>query len=117
MRLLHRHVELFNVGVRSGDFGPMLEQFADDAELIFEGIPVGPFRSKDAIETAYRDQPPDDEIEIFDARSVDGETVADYAWKKAPAIRAGELRIAAEDGRIRRLVISFDERPRDHDRV
>ena len=28
--LLRRHVELFNVGVRSGDFGPMLEQFADD---------------------------------------------------------------------------------------
>ena len=117
MRLLHRHVELFNAGVRSGDFGPMLEQFAEDAELIFEGVPVGPFRSKDAIETAYREQPPDDEIEIFDARSVVGEIVADYAWKKAPSTRAGELRIAAADGRIRRLVITFDEQPRDHDGV
>jgi hypothetical protein len=113
VRLLHRHVELFNAGVRSGDFGPMLEGFADDAELIFDGVPVGPFRSKDAIGAAYREQPPDDEIEIFDARSQDAEIVADYAWRKNPAMRAGELRISANDGLIRRLVITFDERPRD----
>jgi hypothetical protein len=38
MNVLNEHVERFNAGVRSGDFGPMLEPFADDAELAFEGI-------------------------------------------------------------------------------
>ena len=43
----------------------MLEQFAEDAELAFEGVPVGPFRGKPAIAQAYVDQPPDDEIVIL----------------------------------------------------
>ena len=42
MTLLERHVELFNQGVRSGDFAPMLEQFTEDAELIFEGARGAP---------------------------------------------------------------------------
>ena len=50
--LLRSHVERFNEGVRSGDYGPMLEQFADDAELAFEGVSVGPFRGKTAIAQA-----------------------------------------------------------------
>ena len=46
----------------------MLEQFAEDAELAFEGVPVGPFRGKPAIAQAYLDQPPDDEIVILRPR-------------------------------------------------
>ena len=39
--LLDEHVRRFNAGVRSGDFGPMLELFTDDAlsrvdALLFE---------------------------------------------------------------------------------
>ena len=63
--LLRSHVERFNEGVRSGDFCAMLEQFAEDAELAFEGVPVGPFRGKPAIAQAYAEQPPDDEIVIL----------------------------------------------------
>ena len=66
--LLQSHVDRFNEGVRSGDFGPMLEQFTEDAELAFEGVPVGPFRGKPAIAQAYADQPPDDEIVILRTR-------------------------------------------------
>src|SRR5829696_9589623 len=58
--LLSDHVARFNAGVRSGDFGPMVDGFTDDAELVFEGIPVGPFRGRAAIAAAYRNQPPDD---------------------------------------------------------
>jgi steroid Delta-isomerase len=67
LRLLRDHVERFNSGVRSGDFGPMTELFTDDAELAFEGVPVGPFRGREAILAAYREQPPDDTIEILQA--------------------------------------------------
>jgi steroid Delta-isomerase len=112
-QLLRDHVERFNAGVRSGDFGPMLEAFADDAEMAFEGVPAGPFHGRDAIEAAYRDQPPDDEIVLLDVRE-DGEGVvrAGYAWLGAPAAEAGEMRLHHADGRIERLVVSFASSPR-----
>ena len=58
MSLLEEHVERFNAGVRSGDFGPMVAAFAEDAELVFEGILVGPFAGREAIGEAYAAQPP-----------------------------------------------------------
>src|SRR5438876_6357198 len=106
--LLRSHVERFNEGVRSGDFGPMLEQFADDAELAFEGVPLGPFRGKPAIARAYVDQPPDDEIVILRTReSGDDLVVADYAWQAEPAARAGTLILRLRDTEIDRLVVTF----------
>ena len=62
---VHRHARLFNDGVRTGDFAPMIEGFTDDAELIFVGVPAGPYRGRRAIEAAYRETPPDDGIEIL----------------------------------------------------
>ncbi len=69
MTLLERHVELFNQGVRSGDFVPMLEHFTDDAELVFEGVPAGPFHGKEAIAAAYTSNPPDDEVDVLSRAS------------------------------------------------
>jgi RimJ/RimL family protein N-acetyltransferase len=106
--VLRDHVERFNEGVRAGDFSAMLESFADEAELHFEGVPVGPFAGKDAIAAAYREQPPDDEIRVVDAR-VDGDTiVAGYAWLKEPDRRAGELRLTYDGTAITRLIVTFD---------
>ena len=108
MTLLDEHVKLFNAAVRSRDFGPMLENFADDATMAFEGVPVGPFAGRDAIAAAYREQPPDDELDVLDVRQ-DGDTVvAGYAWRREPDVRAGELRLTVESGRISRLVVTFD---------
>jgi steroid Delta-isomerase len=108
MTLLDEHVKLFNAAVRSGDFGPMLENFADDATMAFEGVPVGPFAGRDAIAAAYREQPPDDELDVLDVRQ-DGDTVvAGYAWRREPDVRAGELRLTVESSRISRLVVTFD---------
>ena len=108
MTLLDEHVKRFNAAVRSGDFGPMLENFADDATMAFEGVPVGPFAGRDAIAAAYREQPPDDELDVLDVRQ-DGDTVvASYAWRREPDVRAGELRLTVESGRISRLVVTFD---------
>ena len=114
LALLAEHVERFNQGVRSGDFGPMLEGFTDDAELVFEGIPVGPFRGREAIAAAYRAQPPDDEIDLLDTQEAgDRRLVATYAWRRRPGVPAGGMELVANEGRIARLVIRYgdDGRP------
>jgi steroid delta-isomerase len=107
MGLLEEHVRRFNEGVRTGDFGPMAAAFTDDAEMVFEGVPVGPFVGRAAIAAAYRDQPPDDEIEIFDAEERDGAIVARYAWLRDQGKQAGEMRLSPHEGRIRKLVVTF----------
>jgi steroid Delta-isomerase len=86
----------------------MLEQFADDAELAFEGVPVGPFRGKEAIARAYEEQPPDDEIVILRTReSGDDLITADYAWLADPKGRAGSIILRLNGGLIDRLVVTF----------
>jgi steroid delta-isomerase len=99
--LLEGHVERFNRGVRTGDFGEMVAAFAEDAELVFEGIPVGPFHGRDAIAAAYAAQPPDDEIVLLDENGT-------YAWSKQPELPAGQLFLTEGDGEIARLVIRYD---------
>jgi hypothetical protein len=106
--LLDEHVERFNAGVRTGDWEPMLEGFGDGAVMEFRGIPVGPFVGKDAIASAYREQPPDDELRILERRSSDGRIEARYAWLAEPDVAAGEMLLTPEDGLIRRLVVTFD---------
>jgi steroid Delta-isomerase len=108
--LLADHVARFNAGVRSGDFGPMVDGFTEDAELVFEGIPVGPFRGRAAIAAAYRTQPPDDEIELLEAaEDGEGRVVASYAWRRRPGVRAGALVLLPREGRIARLVIHYGD--------
>jgi steroid Delta-isomerase len=108
--LLAGHVARFNAGVRSGDFGPMVDGFSEDAELTFEGIPVGPFRGREAIAAAYRTQPPDDEIELLEVeQDSQGRVVASYAWRRRPGVRAGALVLVAREGRITRLVIHYGD--------
>jgi hypothetical protein len=86
----------------------MLSGFDDGAEMEFRGVPVGPFHGRDAIAEAYRAQPPDDELLLLEDRERDGRTEARYAWVAEPDVAAGELFLAAEDGLIRKLVITFD---------
>ena len=101
MSLLEEHVERFNAGVRSGDFGPMAAAFAEDAELVFEGIPVGPFAGRKAIGEAYAAQPPDDEIVLLDD---DGT----YAWAKEPETPAGRMFLTEREGKIAYLRIRYE---------
>ncbi len=96
----------FNAGARSGDWAPMLERFADDAELEFVGVPAGPFRGREAIAAAYRDRPPDDEIDVLETREEGDTVVARYAWRRDRA--TGELRLTHDGARITRLVVAFD---------
>jgi len=107
--LLNRHVDLFNTAVHTGDFGPMLEAFTDDAELVFEGVPAGPYRGKDVIAAAYRDRPPDDEVEILEAgEEDDGLVVARYRWRH-PTAPGGRMLLTRRGDRIARLVVTFEQ--------
>ena len=110
LALLDDHVARFNAGVRSGDFQPMVDLFTDDAELIFEGLPVGPFRGHAAIAAAYRMQPPNDEIELLDAtQDSEGRIVASYAWRARPGVRGGTLLLLPREQWIARLVIQYGD--------
>jgi steroid Delta-isomerase len=106
--LLNQHVERFNRAVRSGQWDEMTSYFTDDAELRFEGVPAGPFEGREAIARAYREQPPDDEVLILETRQSGDEAVAGYAWAASPDRRAGEMRLLERDGRIARLVVTFE---------
>jgi steroid delta-isomerase len=86
----------------------MLAGFAPDAELVFEGVPVGPFAGRDAIAEAYRLRPPTDEVRLLgDPRVEDGALVADYAWA-SEGTRAGRMIVTPRDGAIARLVVTFE---------
>ena len=106
MSLLDDYVERFNVGVRSGDWEPMLALLAPDALLEFVGIPVGPFAGREAIGEAYRVQPPDDELVLLELR---GEHAATYAWGGDPARPAGELHIEERDGAVTRVRVLYEK--------
>jgi steroid Delta-isomerase len=106
--LLAEHVERFNAGVRTGDFEPMLELFADDASLEFRGVPVGPFRGRDAIAEAYRAQPPDDQVEVLDIEENDAEIRARYAWLRDEGRAAGDMFLTRDGDLITKLVVTFD---------
>ena len=108
MTLLERHVELFNEGVRSRDFAPMLEQFTEDAELVFEGAPAGPFHGRAAIAAAYASNPPDDEVDVLSSEQDDGTIVARYAWRADNGRPAGRMIFTMRGEQIARLVVTFE---------
>jgi hypothetical protein len=106
--MLDEHVQRFNEAVRSGNFEPMLEAFAPDAEMVFEGVPVGPFQGRDAIAQAYAQRPPDDEIVLLGEPRVEGDLEeSDYAWA-SEGTRAGRMILTSRDDRITRLVVTFE---------
>jgi hypothetical protein len=106
LSLLDDYVEQFNVGVREGDWAPMLDLLAPDAELEFSGIPVGPFAGRDVIGEAYRAQPPDDGIVLLDRL---GELSAVYAWAKEPERPAGEMHLEERNGAITRIRVLYEQ--------
>jgi hypothetical protein len=106
--LVQAHVRAFNDGVRTGDWEAMLSRFVPEAELWFENVPAGPFVGIDAIRRAYREQPPDDEIQLLGVQADDehGKVVAAYAWLRGGT---GQLELAHDRGAITALTVVFDE--------
>ena len=86
----------------------MLAAFAPDAEMVFEGVPAGPFLGLEEIAAAYAAQPPTDEVLLLGpTRDEGGVMVGDYAWA-AEGVRAGRILLSARDGLITRLVVTFE---------
>ncbi|TMM07489.1 MAG: nuclear transport factor 2 family protein [Actinobacteria bacterium] len=108
MSSLDEYIEVHNEAVRSRDWGAFSGWFAKDAEVRFEGVPVGPFRGRDEIRAAYESRPPDDEVEVRNVRTEDDRTVADYGWAADQGVRAGELRVTWDGDLIRELLITFE---------
>jgi steroid Delta-isomerase len=107
--LVHDYVMVHNEAVRTGDWEPLAEWFTDDAELEFRGVPVGPFRGRDAIAAAYREQPPDDEVLIFGVEEDDGRLVARYGWSREPGKQAGRMIVTTSGTKIEKLVVTFEK--------
>lgn len=82
----------------------MLGLFSDDAELVFVGVPVGPFHGRDEIARAYAEQPPDDELDVTGMRVAGDEIVCTFAWRRGGI---GTMTYTLRDGRIARLVVTF----------
>ena len=86
----------------------MVRGFTPDAEMVFEGVPVGPFLGREAIAAAYASRPPADEVRLLGRPRMEGETVeSDYAWA-ADGHRAGRMIVTASQGLIARLVVTFE---------
>lgn len=75
---------------------------------MFTGIPVGPFRGRDAIRRAYTEQPPDDEVVLL--RRLGGHA-AKHAWAREPSHAAGELYLVVRDGTIASMRIDYETHP------
>jgi RimJ/RimL family protein N-acetyltransferase len=108
LTLLHDYVMVHNECVRTGDWKPLGDWFAEDAELAFDGVPVGPFRGREQIVAAYERQPPDDEVLVFETRIEDGGVVASYGWLREPGKAAGRMLVTPEADVIRKLLVTFE---------
>jgi RimJ/RimL family protein N-acetyltransferase len=107
--LLHDYVMVHNECVRTGDWQPLAEWFTEHAQLVFKGVPVGPFEGREAIAAAYDTQPPDDEVVIFGTEENGDEVVARYGWLREPAKQAGRMLVTPRDGKIEKLIVTFEE--------
>jgi hypothetical protein len=107
-RLLHKHVEAFNAGVRSGDFAPFVALFTDDATIDFEGIPErGPIEGREAIARRYREDPPDDEIRVKRWKLNGNVIAAEFYWRDVAEAIGGCFFIEPEGERVARLTIAL----------
>ena len=85
----------------------MLALFADDAELMFENVPAGPYVGLEAIRQGYRERPPDDEIVLLGIQEADERTVTcAFAWSRGGT---GRMTLEHERGAVGKLTVVFDE--------
>jgi len=103
--LLQKYVLLHNYGVETGDFGPMLELFADDAVFEFENPRIGTFWGVKIIAGVFRRQQPDSMLVISNIEDRGEAARADYGDEANATVRQGTITIDMENGRIKKLFI------------
>lgn len=105
LELAQEYIERHNEGVRSKDFAPLLELFAENAEMIFHSASIGTLIGRKVISDAFKYEPPDDELLVLGLGADDLGVEIRYAWKNAPTVPAGVLEFHSHDGKITRLVV------------
>lgn len=98
------HANGFNGAVGSGDFGPFLETFADDAVMRFIGVPAGPFVGRAEIARAYAEQPPTDTLTVDDVATDGDVDVVRFRWDGGGA---GTLTVRWQAGLVADLTVAF----------
>jgi len=102
---VREHERRFNDAVRAGDFTEFMKTFAEDAVMAFEGVPIGPYRGREAIAEAYATRPPDDTMSIWSIDEVDPDTAdVRFDWD---AGGSGAMRVKWQDGLIVGMTIAF----------
>lgn len=101
-----------NTGVDTGNFAPMLDLFAEKAELHFASIPFGPFIGRAAIGAAFAAHPPGDHLVLLTVTDSEGSSGsakvhAVYGWRSAPTVPDGTIDGVIENGLITRWTITF----------
>jgi len=103
--IMHAYVTLHNEGVRSRDFGAMLDLFDEHAELYFPRIGFGPFLGRSAIEEAFTHHGPSDELVTLHIEGNGDEVILTYAWARQPKHQAGRIHAEVGGNRIMKLTI------------
>ena len=102
-----RHVAAFGDAVATGGWAGFAARFAEDAELVFVGVPAGPFVGRRAIAAAYESDPPDEALVLAGPVTTDGEeVVAPFRWVGSGGTGTMRLRFDRA-GLVSRLVVSF----------
>ena len=105
---VERHVAAFGESVATGRWPAFAERFAEDAEMVFVGVPAGPFRGRAAIAAAYVEDPPAEPLELTGPVAVeDGDAVAPFRWVETGGTGTMRLRFDSA-GLVERLVVAFD---------
>jgi ketosteroid isomerase-like protein len=98
--LAARHVAAFNDAVEAGDFTEFLLLFTDDAVVRFENVPGAgtlEFVGRDAYTRAYRERPPDDQIDIAGTAVAEGNSVTvPFTWRRSRS--PGTMRLTFTGG-------------------
>ena len=108
---LDRQVQVFNVGVHSGDFSSYSELFLPDAEMKLVGGPQpgqGNYHGRREIARACASMFPDDSMRILSVISAKPESATvDYAWDTRPKDVAGQMIVKWTDELIRCLTVTL----------
>ncbi len=113
---VERHVAAFGDAVAAGGWEAFSQRFAEDAEMVFVGVPAGPFVGRAAIAAAYAADPPGEPLALTGAVTLDGdEAVAPFRWVESGGTGTMRLRFDAA-GLVGRLVVAFDVGPAAPDR-
>jgi hypothetical protein len=105
-KLLESYQILHNYGIESGEFGPMLELFAEDAIFEFEDERIGKFEGIDMIAGVFRRQSPTVKLAVSNMKEGAGIATADYADENLPEKRLGSITLEPVNDKIGRLFIT-----------